>query len=119
DRLNQHIRERGIDRIVPVLAVVDNPRLPPRSLDAIVLVDTYHHLLDRPRYLAHLASLLKPGATVAILDWDTRPRPVGPPLDHVLARATVVGELKAAGFALVEEPPFSDYHYFLKFRLAR
>jgi cyclopropane fatty-acyl-phospholipid synthase-like methyltransferase len=118
DRLNEHVRESALDdRVVPVLAVHDDPRLPRRSIDLLFIVDAYHHLDDRPRYLARLKTALKDGARVAVVDWQKREQPKGPPPSHTLARETVLEEMQAAGFKLLEEPTFLQYQYFLIFGL--
>jgi predicted methyltransferase len=50
-----HLRERAqreqTANVVPILASTDNPRLPRSGVDAILIVDTYHHLDHRTRYL--------------------------------------------------------------------
>ena len=48
-------------------------------------------------------------------DWHKRELPMGPPLDHKLAREVVVGEMTDAGYALAAEPTFLPYQYFLIF----
>jgi hypothetical protein len=53
---------------------------------------------------------------VAIVDWEKRPLPVGPPPEHKIAREQVIDEMTAAGYALVEQPAFLPYQYFLVFR---
>jgi SAM-dependent methyltransferase len=49
-----YLRTRAEERtasVVPVLASRDDPRLPPRALDLVLVVDTYHHLDRRLAYL--------------------------------------------------------------------
>jgi predicted methyltransferase len=114
-----HLRTRAerekLANVAPVLASFDNPRLPPRGLDVILIVDTYHHLDDRLPYLRHLKELLKPGGRVAVIDWQAGKLPVGPPADHKLAREEVIPEMTAAGYVLAEEPRVLPHQYFLIF----
>ena len=53
-----HLRERAereqTANVVPILASTDNPRLPAGGVDVIFIVDTYHHLDHRARYLPQL-----------------------------------------------------------------
>jgi len=104
------------DNVVPILASADNPRLPVGSVDVVLIVDTYHHLDDRLTYLRGLQRFLRSRGRVAVIDWHKRELPVGPPLEHKLAREQVVEEMKAAGYALVGEPGLLPYQYFLVFR---
>lgn len=115
DRLNEHLTATGIPNVVPVLATVDDPRLPPRGVDVILVIDTYHHFDDRPAYLAKLRAALKPGGRLVDIDFHAGELPVGPPPDHKFSREQSVQEIEAAGFTLVEEPTFLPYHYFLIF----
>jgi len=119
-KLVEHLRARaereGTANVVPVLASADTPRLPPRALDLVLVLDTYHHLDDRLAYLRRLAGVLKPDGRLVVVDWHKRPAPVGPDVAHKLAREVVVDEMRAAGFALVAEPDLLPYQYFLEFR---
>jgi ubiquinone/menaquinone biosynthesis C-methylase UbiE len=115
-----HLRERAeaerTANVVPILASADNPRLPAHATDLVLIVDTFHHLDDRLTYLRGLRRCLKPGGRVAVIDWQKRDLPVGPPPEHKLAREQVVEEMEAAGYALVGEPDLLPYQYFLLFR---
>lgn len=117
--LVEHLRERaegeGGDNVIPVLASLDNPRLPKGSVDVVLIVDTFHHLSDRQSYFARIAESLAPGGRVVIVDWRKIDLPVGPPLDHKLARSQVVEELQQSGFTLAEHHDFLDYQYVLVF----
>jgi SAM-dependent methyltransferase len=43
DLLMANMKKRGVaDRIVPVLGTVQDPKLPPASIDTILMVDVYH-----------------------------------------------------------------------------
>jgi SAM-dependent methyltransferase len=102
--------------VVPVLASTDNPRLPAGRTDLVLIVDTFHHIDGRLAYLRALARSLAPGGRIAIVDWQKRELPVGPPLDHKLAREQVVEEMQSAGYELVAEPDVLPYQYLLIFR---
>lgn len=113
--LRERAEKEGLANVVPVLASPDNPRIPRGSADVVLVVDTYHHIDDRVAYLRRLAGALRPGGRVAVVDWQKRPLPVGPPVAHKLARQQVVDEMRRAGYRLVGEPGFLPYQYFLIF----
>ena len=114
-----HIRERAekeeTANVVPVLGSPDNPRIPAGSADVVLVVDTVHHLDDRPGYLRLLRRGLRSGGRVAVIDFKKEPSPVGPPVDHRLARDQVVEEFGLAGYRLVGEVGILPYQYFLVF----
>lgn len=114
-----HLRTRAemekTRTIVPVLASLHDPRLPPGALDLVLIVDTYHHLDARRAYLDRLGRTLKHDGRIAIVDWQKHDLPVGPPASHKLAREQVVDEMRSAGFTLVDEPTLLPHQYFLVF----
>ncbi len=120
--LTEYLRDRsdreGLANVVPVLASYDNPRLPRRSLDAALIVDTYHHIDARRAYFRRFAELLKPGGRVAVVDWKQGDLPVGPPPRHRVPAEQVIGEMQAAGYHLTQRPEILPYQYFLIFEPA-
>ena len=117
--LIEHLRRRaeqeGIANLVPILASPDNPRLPTGTSDVVLIVDTWHHIDDRVAYARRLATTLAPAGRVVLVDWQKRDLPVGPSLDHKLAREQVIDELTKAGYWLVAEPDVLPYQYVLVF----
>ena len=53
------------------------------------------------------------------IDFDKRETPVGPPVDHRIARDDFLRDARRAGLALVEEHGFLPHQYFLELRRAR
>jgi predicted methyltransferase len=104
--------------VVPVLALPEDPFLPPGRIDRILIVDTYHHIDNRLDYFRRLKPALAPGGRVAVVDYHKRPLPVGPPPEHKLDRAFVIEEMKEAGWILSDEKTFLPYQYFLLFQPA-
>jgi predicted methyltransferase len=113
--LNRRLREAGLRNVVTVLSDPDDPLLPDASVDRFVIVDTWHHVDDRPKYLALLKRMLKPGGQVVHIDFQKRDLPVGPPMSMKISREELVEQMEAAGFRLAAEQVFLPYQYFLVF----
>ena len=113
--LGKRAHREGLTNVVPVLALYEDPFLPPGRVDRVLIVDTYHHIDDRQAYFHRLGANLAPGGRVAIVDFHKRPLPVGPPPEAKLEREVVVAEMQKAGFRLAAEPTFLPYQYFLVF----
>lgn len=103
----------GVHNVTPVLSRDDDPMLPARSCDVVVIVNAYHHFDDGPGFLRRLVRCLKPRGRLANVDWDKRETPKGPPLDHRVSREEFLGVARRAGLALVGEHRFLPYQYFL------
>ena len=69
-----------------------DPRLPPRSIDAAILVHMYHEIAQPYAFMHNLATALKEGARVGIVDLDRKPE------DHGTPPALLRCELAAIGY---------------------
>ena len=50
--ITRRVQREGLTNVKPVLGIGSNPRLPARSLDAVLVVDAYHEIAG-PRHDAH------------------------------------------------------------------
>jgi len=98
-----------------VLSDPDDPLLRDGSVDRFVIVNTWHHIEDQPKYLSLMKRMLRPGGQVVHIDFQKRELPVGPPLSMKIAREDLVRQMEAAGFSLAAEHDFLPYQYFLVF----
>jgi predicted methyltransferase len=116
-RMLQALRERleraRVRNVAPVLALSEDPLLPPGACDVVLVVNTYHFFPNRAGYLKRLRQSLKPRGRVVNVDYHRRPTPIGPPLDHRVAREAFLSDARGAGLALVGEQSFLPYQYFL------
>jgi SAM-dependent methyltransferase len=113
DALRTRLLEAKTTNVVPVLALGHDPLLPERACDLILVVDTYHHFPDRVSYLRRLGRSLKPGGRLVNIDFEKKPTPVGPPMDHRLAREVFLGEAEQGGFVVAEQPALLPHQYFV------
>jgi SAM-dependent methyltransferase len=114
----KHIGERAasekLSNVRPVLGKEDDPALPEKSVDAVLLLKTYHEIAEPVRLLSRLRRSLRAGARVGVVDRN------GKGDDHGVARDVVVREAERAGYALAEEHDFvkgDGMDYFLVFRV--
>jgi len=82
------------------------------------MVDVFHHIADRARYLKKLKGSLKPGRRIAIIDFRMD-SPDGAPKSARIAPESLKGELKEAGYAMVQEHNILPTQYFLVFQFAK
>ena len=96
-----------------VLGSEDDPRLPAKSVDAVLILKTYHEIAQPVRVLKRLRAAMRDGALLGIIDRD------GEGDDHGLDGEQVIREAGQAGFTLVEQHDFvkpDNMDYFLVFR---
>lgn len=113
DKLTLHKDERKISNVVVVKGDYDNPRLPDNTLDAVVILDTYHEMDDHDEILQHIMTALKKGGRLVICEPiaesrrnSTRAQQEG---KHELAMKFALEDLEKAGFSIQEKTdPFVD-----------
>lgn len=102
--------------VVPVLASIEDPRLPQATIDTVFICDVLHHIADRPRYYAKLREGLRANGRIVIVDFHKREQPVGPPPSMKLSDREVIDEMVLADFRLTKRYEDLPYQYMLEFR---
>lgn len=117
DHILRKSREQGLAQVAGVVNRQTDTGLAPASIDLAFVCDTYHHFEAPRAMLASIHRALKPGGTLVIVDFERIPgRSSHWVLDHVRAgRETVIAEVEAAGFRLVEAPSLMRENYLLRF----
>lgn len=118
----EHIDERmsqlGIENVTAVLCTERSIEMPPASVDVVFTCDTYHHFEYPMSTMATVHEALRPGGTLVIVDFERIPGESSDwVLNHVRAgKETVIAEIEASGFELVEEVELLESNYVLRFR---
>lgn len=124
----RHLAQTAGARNVVVIAGREHETgLPSNCCDAIFLREVYHHLTDPTGIDNSLYRAMRPGARLAIVDFDPsqlpgQPAPPGVPANrggHGVPERIVAQELTRTGFALVKTMPWpisaSVKHYCVLF----
>lgn len=112
DHIAGRAKQESLANIRTVLGREDDPLLAKASVDAVMILKTYHEIAEPVRLLRNMRAALKPGARLGIIDRN------GTGGDHGIARADVVAEAARAGYKLVEQHDFvkpDGMDYFLVF----
>lgn len=114
----KHIEKRSksesLLNIRTILGKEDDPLLPAKSVDAVLLLKTYHEIGEPVRWLRRMRPAMREGALLGIIDRT------GKGDNHGIDSDIVVKEAERAGFVLVEQHDFvkpDEVDYFLVFRL--
>jgi ubiquinone/menaquinone biosynthesis C-methylase UbiE len=98
--LERRIAAEGLTNVTPILGGMDDPRLPPRSVDLAIMVDVYHELQEPQIFLQRLKEAFKPGGRLVLVEFR-KEDPKVPILEvHKMSVAEVKQELEAEGYAL-------------------
>ncbi|GAC1365104.1 MAG: class I SAM-dependent methyltransferase [Acidobacteriaceae bacterium] len=112
EAIEERVRRERLGNVRTVLGTPDHPRLPVRSVDAVLMLKVYHEIAHPVPLMKEVREALKPGAKVGIIDRN------GNGSDHGLDRAVVEQEMAEAGFRVEGRYDFTKadgQDYFLVF----
>ena len=101
--LRDRAEKQGIENIIPILGSYHNPRLPPKAIDLVLMVDVYHEFSHPEQMLAAIRKSLKPGGLAVLVEFREEDESVPIKALHKMSKAQVNKELTANGFKLVKE----------------
>jgi ubiquinone/menaquinone biosynthesis C-methylase UbiE len=110
--VGERAQKEQLQNVRTILGKADNPLLPANSVDAVLLLKTYHEVAQPVALLQNLRAALRPGAKVGVIDRN------GSGEDHGVSRDVVIREAKEAGYKLAEQYDFvkgDKMDYFLVF----
>jgi SAM-dependent methyltransferase len=111
DYVRQRAAREGLTQVVAVQGSATGANLP-EPVDVVLVVDTYHHIPNRPAYFRELRKSMKPSARLAIIDFR-KGAPSGPPEEFRFTPEQITAELKQAGFSLHTQHDFLPRQLFL------
>jgi len=102
-KLKYRALQEEIGNVEPILGAVDDPKLPAREVDLVMMVDVYHEFSHPESMLWSIRRSLKPTGVVALLEYrEEDPRvPIKP--RHKMSKPQIMKEYAANGFKLVRE----------------
>jgi ubiquinone/menaquinone biosynthesis C-methylase UbiE len=98
--LRQNMAQRRLTNVETVLGAVDDPKLPPASVDLELLIDVYHEFSHPQEMLRHLRESLKPGGRLVLLEYRGEDPAVPIRPEHKMTVAMVKAEVEPEGFRL-------------------
>ena len=99
-----------------VLGTERDPRLPPASVDLILLVDAYHEF-EWPREMGMaLFRALRPGGALVLVEYRGEDPSVPIKRLHKMTRSQAIGEMQAVGLNWERTERFLPQQHFMVFR---
>lgn len=107
EKVRKRAEQNNLNQVKIVNAEQDNPMLPRNSLDAVIILDTYHEMDDHAEILQHIHTSLKSGGRLLICEpiADAR-RSFSRTVQerkHELSMHYALADLKGAGFRVIYE----------------
>ena len=114
--IGERAQKEHLQNIKTIQSQPDDPLLPPASVDAVLMLKTYHEISHPVTLLRNLRAALRPGAKVGIIDRN------GNGENHGVEKNVVIREAKEAGYSLLNDYDFvkgDKMDYFLVFTTAQ
>lgn len=95
--IRRGMKARNVTNVQPVLGTIEDPRLPPNSVDVALLVDAYHEFSHPREMMQRIAAALRPGGRVVLVEYRLEDPDVPIKTLHKMSVAQAEKELRAAG----------------------
>jgi predicted methyltransferase len=116
--ITRRMTREGLANVLTVLGTPVDPRLPPGSLDAALMVDAYPEFEHPVTLLRNLARAMKPAGVIGIVNYKKDGGGPGPAMEARVDPEKVIADAQAAGLKLRKEEKFLRYQYMLIFGIA-
>jgi ubiquinone/menaquinone biosynthesis C-methylase UbiE len=98
--LDKRLQKAKLVNVKTILGAVDDPRLPPASIDMALMVDVYHELSQPQAMLRRLREALKPGGRLVLLEYRKEDPAIPIRPEHKMSVAEAKLEVEHEGFTL-------------------
>lgn len=118
DNILRTSKEQGLGNVKGIVNTQTDVKLPADSIDIAFVCDTYHHFEQPAQTLQSIHRALRTGGILVIIDFR---KVAGVSsswvMGHVRAdKGTIIREVEAAGFRLVDDKNLLRDNYFLRFK---
>jgi ubiquinone/menaquinone biosynthesis C-methylase UbiE len=113
--IDERAQKEQLHNVKTILSKADDAMLPAASVDAVLLLKTYHEVAEPVVLLRNLKPSLRAGARVGVIDRN------GNGTDHGVQKDVVIREAAQAGYKLTAQYDFvkgDKMDYFLVFSVA-
>ena len=101
EAIGQRAQKEQLPNVRAVLGTADDLRLPPGSVDAVLMLKVYHEIARPVALMKELRKALRPGAKVGVIDRN------GNGTDHGLKREVLEREMAEAGYKVTGRYDFT------------
>ena len=109
-------KTENVANVVPVLGKFTDPSLPAKDVDVAFFHDVLHHVENRAAYLKSVASYLKPGGRVVVIEFNPGDSPHKAEPSLIVSREQTAGWMADAGLVQSEDVQLFPDKYFVVYR---
>ncbi len=113
DELEKRLKNHPLKNVIRIHSDEYEPGIPPRTATFVLLSNVLHEIDDKDRFLSRLHRRLQEKGKIAVIDWEKKEMPMGPPLNHRLDKKEVEKYLLKNGFTHVRHLQLHENFYAL------
>ena len=117
--LAKRLARKKIANVTLVQGDLDDPKLPPASVDLEIMVDVYHEFSQPQAMLRKLREALRPGGRMVLLEYRKEDPAIPIRPEHKMSVAEAKMEVEAEGFTLSRVDESLPRQHILIFTVAR
>ena len=102
DIIRERMAERDAENVEPVRGTIEDPNLPPDSVDVALMVDAYHEFSHPREMMTSITEALRPGGRVVLVEYRGEDPSVPIKPLHKMTEAQARAEMAAVGLRWVE-----------------
>lgn len=102
EKLRENAAREKAANVIPVRGELDDPKLPPNTMDLVLLVDVYHEFSQPQAMLRKIRETLKDDGRLVLLEYRGEDPAIPIIASHKMTVAQVKTELEAEGFRLAQ-----------------
>lgn len=102
DLLRRSIDRQKLTNVEPVLGAIDDPKLPPNTIDLALMVDVYHEFSEPQKMLRGIRIALKADGRMALIEYRGEDPSVPIRPEHKMTVVQVRAEIEPEGFRFVK-----------------
>lgn len=94
--------------------ILSNPldfKIPPASVDFALLANVLHEIPEKDRFVAQIFKILKPGGTLALIEWNHHMMDMGPPENHRISEIETDRLMHDGGFEILKKLSFGEMFF--------
>jgi ubiquinone/menaquinone biosynthesis C-methylase UbiE len=113
--MKRNIEDRKLKNVEIILGTPDDPRLPAKALDLILMVDVYHEFSQPVIMMKHIKDALKPDGRVVLVEFRKEDPSVPIQPLHKMSVQEVRRELEPIGFKFQKTIDFLPWQHIIIF----
>jgi ubiquinone/menaquinone biosynthesis C-methylase UbiE len=117
--MKNNIEDRKLKNVEIILGTPNNPGLPAKALDLVLMVDVYHEFSQPVTMMKHIKDALKPDGRVVLVEFRKEDPSVPIQPLHKMSVQEVRSELEPMGFKFQRSIEFLPWQHILVFTIAQ